>query len=311
MMNPFMKSLFVMGVSMVALQSYAQNFDLMPLSGIRVHSSNIAYSHIALETPDGAVIVRNEIPQNQEFSLVVHNPEGFKDSAGWVLYGLEFTLLREDGEIVTHTDDVFSGSAAAMDTSLKSVSLNNTFNTETKPGTNLKIVAKLFDRNGSGYIKYEYSFVVVAATKRLPSKVFTYYKSDSRGMRSTSIGLYYNFFEFKGLEGNNFLYKIKRGDDIKIQLKGVDGWKVSEDKVFPMVNIALYDVDGHAVEAAQDITAKSIGESMSADKKELSISFTPEVKLPSGQFYFAWIQITDKTSKKTAMDLVVKFYVED
>lgn len=289
----------------------AQNFEIIPLYDIRVNSELLTYSGIAVETPSGAPIVRNEIPQEQEFSVVVQKPEGFRDSAGWVLYGLEYTLQRESGEVVMHTDDIFKKSGMAADTSLSAVSLTNTFNAETKAGTKLVLKARLYDRNGKGWISFQYVITVVSGSKRLPVNSITYYEKDSRGMRSTSVGLHFNFFEFKGLEGNLFLYKINKGDALNINLKGMDGWRVTDGKVSPEVDMEITDVAGMVIESATDITAKSIGQTMSPDKKELSIGYDMQNKLPSGQFYYANFKIRDRNSKKSGMGVVVKFFVED
>lgn len=289
----------------------SQNFDLIPLYGIRVNSSDLKYSGIVLETPDAGAVVRNEIPQNQEFSIVIQNPQGFRDSFGWVKYGLEFNLKRENGKDVTTTPDIFKGTGIAIDTSLKSIRLTNTFNTDTKPGTRLTIFGKLFDRNGSGYISFEYDCTIVASSKRLPTRVFTYYESDSRGMKSASVGLHYNFFEFKGLTGNNFMHRISRKDVLKVLLRGLDGWKKVDGRVAPRVDIELLDVTGKLIETSGDVLLKTLGETMPGDKKELEINYKPSAKLSGGQFYFVWIKISDRNNKKSGMDVVVKFYVED
>lgn len=307
-----LKQYFILLITIcTATSAVAQNFELMPMYDIRVKSDKLTYSDISVETSEGMPVLRNEIPQDQQFSLVVHNPGGFRDSAGWVLYGLEYSLMRENGEVVMHTPDIFKGTGIAADTTLNSVSLNNTFNTETKPGTKLIIQARLYDRNGSGTLNFEYHFTVISGSRKLPLNAFIYNEKDSRGMRSTSVGLHYNFFEFKGLEGNHFLYRINKRDNLNINLKGFDGWRVKDERVAPQVDIEILDIAGNPIEAAQDITLKSIGETMPSDKKELNIEYKPETKLASGQFYFANLKIHDRNSKKSEMGVVIKFYVED
>lgn len=298
-------------LSLLAFQASAQTFDLIPLYGIRVNYSVLHYSGISMKTTDGSAIVTNEIPQNKEFSISVNKPEGFRDSAGWVLYGLEYTLIKEDGSIVVHVPDVFGFTGQATDTALQTVNLTCSFDAETKVGSKLTIIGKLFDRNGSGYISFSYDLKVISGSKKLPTKVFTYEKKDSRGMQSTSVGLHFNFFEFKGIPGNNFLFRIKKNDALELLLRGMEGWKLSDGKVSPRADFTLLDVNGKELESASDILAKTIGSTMSADKKELEIKYKPDFKLQSGQFYFAWFRLRDANSTKAAMDVVVKFYVED
>lgn len=308
------KRIFTSGISCLMLCAQvlsAQTFDLIPLYGMRVTHSGLSYAGITLKTTEGGFVINNEIPQNKEFSIVVQKPEGFRDSAGWVLYGLEYTLVREDGSVVLNVPDVFGFSGIATDTALQSISLTSTFDAQSKPGSKYTILGKVFDRHGSGYISFAYDLKVVSASKKLLTRVYAYDSKDSRGMKSVSMGLHFNFFEFKGLTGNNFLFRIKKNDPLELLLRGLEGWKSADGKVQPVADITLLDVDGNQLEVGTDILSKSIGNSMPDDKKELAIKYKPETKLQSGQFYFAWVRLRDGNSAKSAMDIVVKFYVED
>jgi hypothetical protein len=298
------------GIAAFCLNASAQTFDLIPLYGIRVNAAGLTYTNISVDA-GAAAVVKNEIPHNQQFSVVVDQPEGFQDSAGWVLYGLEYTLLREDGSIVTHLDDIFESKGIATDTALQSIRLTNTFDQLTTAGSKLTLLGKLFDRNGAGYITFAYDVTVVNSTKKLPTQVFTYTDKDSRGMRSTSVGLHFNFFEFKGLTGNNFLFRVKKGDPIHFLLRGLEGWKIKEEKAAPIADLIILDVNGKEVEQGINILSKSIGSSIAKDKKEIEVKYNPENTLQTGQFYFAWFKLRDANSSKNAMDVVIKFYVED
>lgn len=305
-----LKSPLLAGVAALGLNVSAQTFDLIPLYGIRVNTLGLTYNNISVDA-GAAAVVKNEIPHNQQFSVVVDHPEGFQDSAGWVLYGLEYTLLREDGSIVTHLDDIFESKGMATDTALQSIQLSNTFDQLTPAGSKLTLLGKLYDRNGTGYITFAYDITVVNSTKKLPTQVFTYTDKDSRGMRSTSVGLHFNFFEFKGLMGNNFLFRVQKGDPIHFLLRGLEGWKIKDEKAAPVADLIILDVNGKEVEQGVDILSKSIGSSIAKDKKELEVKYSPEKPLQTGQFYFAWLKLRDANSSKNAMDVVVKFYVED
>ncbi|MCC7298157.1 MAG: hypothetical protein IT244_07460 [Bacteroidia bacterium] len=104
---------------------------------------------------------------------------------------------------------------------------------------------------------------------------------------------------------------MQKNKPIEVQLKGLEGWKNMDGKVSPVASISILDVSGKEMEVANDILSKTLGSTMPADKKELTIKYTPEMKLQTGQFYFAWIRLRDANSTKAAMDVVVKFYVED
>lgn len=304
------KLFFLLALGTVCLNAAAQTFDLIPLYGIRVNYTGLSYNTLSVDVGT-ATVVKNDIPHNQQFSIVVDHPDGFQDSAGWVLYGLEYTLLRDDGSVVTHIDDIFGSKGIATDTALQSIRLTNTFDQQTPAGSKLTLLGKLFDRNGTGYITFAYDITVVNSTKKLPTQVFTYTDKDSRGMRSTSVGLHFNFFEFKGLTGNNFLFRVQKGSSIHFLLRGLEGWKIKEEKAAPVADLIILDVNGKEVEQGVDILSKSIGSTIAKDKKELEVKYSPEKPLQTGQFYFAWLKLRDANSTKNAMDLVIKFYVED
>ena len=160
------KLFFLLALGTVCLNAAAQTFDLIPLYGIRVNYTGLSYNTLSVDVGT-ATVVKNDIPHNQQFSIVVDHPEGFQDSAGWVLYGLEYTLLRDDGSVVTHIDDIFGSKGIATDTALQSIRLTNTFDQQTPAGSKLTLLGKLFDRNGTGYITFAYDITVVNSTKKL------------------------------------------------------------------------------------------------------------------------------------------------
>jgi len=285
-------------------------FDVIPLWGIKVNYEGLQYSNISLKTMDASAIIGNNIPQNLKFTIAVEKPFGFNDSNKMNYYGAEVTVSNGSSKPVSYSKDIFNGTGVAPNGGLNDISLSWTFDAQTKVGSKIKIVTRVFDRTGGGYIMFEYNLVVVAASKRLTNKVIAYTSKDSKGMRSNSVGLHFNFFEFAGLTGNNFIYKIKKGEKIAFTLKGLEGWKLVDGKAAPLGVLKILNAKGETVEENLDVLESTVGHSMPGTKKEIEVKHKLANALESGQMYFVYLSLKDKNTPKNILELVVKIYVE-
>lgn len=285
-------------------------FDIIPLWGIKVKYDGLKYADIRLKTADATPIVNNNIPQNLKFMLWVDRVEGFTDSAGVGTYGLELSMANAEGRTFSTVKDYFGGKGVLPANDKAGILVNLGFDAQTKPNTRIKITARLFDRKGKGFVLMNFDVTVVPASKKLQNTIQSYTTKDSKGMRSSSVGLHFNFFEFKGLSGNNFLYRIRKTDALEFSLKGLEGWKAAEGKVNPLGEIVIFDADGNELEANDKVLDNTVGESMPKDKKELQVKYKPTSVLESGKAYYIWFKLADKNSKKAALDVVVKVYVD-
>jgi hypothetical protein len=294
------------------------DLEIIPLWGIRVQQSGLTYSNITV-TPQAAatgtqidlgVINANEIPLSITPVLKIVKPSGFIDSAGFIKYGCELNLLDATGKSVTKDADIFLGLAPKKNQDLNSIDIPFKLSVAGKIDTKMTLKGKVWDKKGKGYIDFQYTFKVLPASKKLPNKVELYNKKDSRGMFSNSSGLRFNFFEFKGIPGNNFLFKIGKASPIVFLLKGLDGWKIAEDKAKPKAEIVLLDKKGNEIESDSKILDKLPGQSIPKDKKELEFKFKPAKDLTAGESYFVWLKLRDANSPKNALDLIVKIYAE-
>lgn len=285
-------------------------FDLMPLYGIRVNADGLSYKNIRVESEAG-LVTGNEIPQGTPFEVLIDEPAGFNDSAGYVSYGYSFELLAEDGSRLAYSNDIFQSMGNDPLSELKNLKLTLTFDKNAKPNSEITIKAKLFDKRGSGWLMWEYKVKIAAAGKKLTKGVYGYQYANTQGLRGASVGLHYNFFEFKSKEGNRFLYKVEKGNALEMTLRGLEGWKVEDGKAAPLASVTLLDAtNGIVLEKAESILDKSVQKGMPGDKKELPLFYKPGVGLESGHAYMAWIKIRDQANPKNVLDLVVKFYVD-
>lgn len=285
----------------------AEKFDIVPLYGIKVHYTGLTYKSVQLKTHDAGAVVDNRMPQHVKFSIEVQKPQGFKDSSGYVQYGLRFGLYNQKKDLLSYSPDIFNGTGNELASYFESVSLSLSFDEQTAPGTELTVVGRVFDRKDTlNYIQFEYKVTVIAASKRLPTRGLTYSNQDSRGMKSNGVGLHFNFFEFKGLEGNHFIYLVKPLSQLKFSLRGLEGWKVVDDKVKPVAEIVILDENGKELETITDV----LPETMSSERKELEFKFKPTSLSASATQYFVWVKLRDGNSDKIALDVVIKVYTE-
>lgn len=298
-------------VLLAAFTASAPVFELIPLWGIKVKSSGIEYSNILVK-PELATntIVGNEIPANTRFGIHIENPKGFDDSAGFASFTCDLILETAEGKKVSVVENALAGKPGVKRADLKSIVVPVHLDATVKANTQLILKGHLKDRNGKGFVKFEYAFKSLAATKKLPANVVLYQNKDSRGMKCNSAGLHYNFFEFKGKTGNNFLFRIGKGDEIRFSIRGLEGWKAVDGKVSPVGELLILDAEGNEIERDADVLAKTVGETMPKDKKEIEVKYQPQNKLSDAQFYLVWLKLRDKNTPKYALDMIVKVYVE-
>jgi hypothetical protein len=304
-------SSFILAVLSIAASQAGPRFDLIPLSGIRVNTLSMGYKTIKVESSDGGIIVNNEIPINQEFKVAVEKPSGFLDSAGLIRVGYEYQLVTAEGGKIASDADIFKSMAPMDGSMLSNLSFTLTIDGKIKPNTVLTLMGRIFDKKSSSYISWQYTFKVVPASKRLPKGLYTYWNSDTRGMKASSVQLHFNFFEFKGLEGNKFLYQIKKDDDVHLILRGLEGWKIAGGKAAPRAEMVILSDDGKELESTSDILKKSKSEYIKSTKKELEFKYKPKSILEAGKYYLVWLKLRDNNSPKGVLDVVVKFYVQE
>lgn len=284
-------------------------FDLIPLYGIRVQYEGLKYKTFQVRSEAG-LVYNNEIPQLTPFEVVVDEPSGFADSAGLVSYGYGFKLLDASGVALASSADIFHSSGSDYSSEMKNLKLTLTFDRNIRPNTDITVEGWIFDKKGKGFIRWSYKVKVVMATKKLLTGSMLYDYSSTQGMTGRSIGLHYNFFDFKGKEGNRFIYRIDRGSPLNLSLRGLEGWKIADGKAMPAISAVLLNDTGKVLEQMPDVLDKELAKGMEQDKRELQIRIKPETALQKDRVYRVWVKIRDVNNPKNVLDLVIRFYVE-
>lgn len=284
-------------------------YELIPLYGIQVQYEGLKYKTIQVRSEAG-LVYNNEIPQLTPFEVVVDEPAGFTDSSGLVSYGYAFRLLDAAGAALASSEDIFRNSESQYSSEINSLKLTLTFDRNIRPNSEITVVGRIFDKKGKGYIRWSYKVKVVMASKKLLTGSMLHDYSSSQGMTGRSIGLHYNFFEFRGKEGNKFIYRIDRGNPLLLSLRGLEGWKITKGRAMPAISAVLLNDTGKVLEQLPDLLDKELAKGMDQDKRELQIRIKPETALEKDRFYRVWVKIRDVNNPKNVLDLVIRFYVE-
>lgn len=283
-------------------------FDLVPYYGIKVNYSGLKYKEIYLHSSESHLSGK-EIPTGNTFNLVINDPTGFKDSAGTARISLVWELTDESGTRLILPQNLYRNNPLFHIGTLSNITLPVVLDYSIKTGTVVYLKAKLTDNRSGSFINLEYKAKVVSSTKNLKKIPIRYNYSTAQGMKGISYGLHYNFFEFKGMKGNNFIYKIQKNGNIHFSLRGMDGWKLQDDKAMPSAKATIYSADGKELRTIEDVLPKEYTKGISADKKELEFQFDPG-ELNADRFYIIQFTLSDQNNKANTLDLVLKVFVE-
>lgn len=302
-----MRKKFVLLYLIFGIISIARaEFDIIPAYGIKVQSKGLTYKDIFVSCSE-MTITGTDVPTGIPFEIMINDPGGFKDSSGTASLSLVWEVTDESGDKLIYPKNLYGNNPLFHINSIKTLAVPVTLENSIKPGRKIIIRVKISDNRNGQFILLEYQAKTVLPSRSGKKAPIRYTYSTTQGMHGISFGLHFNFFEFKGLRGNNFIYRIEKDGQIHFFLRGLDGWKLDAGTANAEAKAIIYNSEGKELRVLKDVMPKEYAKGFPGKKQELEFQFDPG-ELNADKLYFVRFILTDLNGKQNSLDLVVKVY---
>lgn len=160
---------FLILILLAPLFSFAQDWGVLPFTGIRYFNEGLKASKIEL-TLDDLTWTSNRIPVDKDFKLVLKEPTGFKkDAEGQAFPGLEVLILSATRDTVGYAPNLYEeGVGIGMnELALKSLKLTLGFPPPAKAGDRYTVYMNFFDQKGTGKLRMIFPVEIVSSSAPL------------------------------------------------------------------------------------------------------------------------------------------------
>lgn len=302
-----MQKKFVLLYFLIGIISAARaEFDIIPAYGIKVQSSGLKYKEIYVSCSE-MTITGTDVPTGIPFEIMITEPGGFNDSSGTASLSLVWEVSDESGNKIVNPKNLYGNNPLFHINSIQALSVPIILDNSMKPGSRIVIRVKVMDNRSGKFIQLEYQAKAVLPSRTGKKAPIRYTYSTTQGMRGISFGLHFNFFEFKGLRGNNFIYRIEKDGQIHFFLRGLDGWKLEAGTANAEAKAIIYNSEGKELRVLKDVMPKEFAKGFPGKKQELEFQFDPG-ELNADKLYFVRFILNDLNGKQNSLELVVKVY---
>lgn len=283
-------------------ERHTQRTDIQVLERLMTFSDGLQAAEIAvqLEPSGSGMLARQVIAPGDTLAYV------FKETTGFVLKnlmahpGLEVWVIDSRGRVLKHFPDLYGalppqpvGRLQALSLSLRPDTLG------LQPGQTYGIKARLFDKQGVGVLEFKHYFELAENVKH-PRELKRENQQLNPVVKLSRQGLKIKAVEMFDAESREPMLHphLKAGQEAALVLRGIEGFKVSNGKVFPGLELTLLDSASDIVMYAGDVFA---GESAGLDAGKVaeaistSLRFEAE-KHPPGDYLWA-LRLFDKQSE--------------
>lgn len=178
-------------------EMHAQYFaGIFPLTGATYKREGIWGKEVEFEL-DGQTWTSNTLPINKEFEIKLKEPTGLrKDKLGKYKPGIELLILNTSKDTLGYAENILENLAETWDEfMLKNLSVNLTFNEQSKPGDSLLIITRFFDFNSSNQLTISMPVLIVSSSLDLKVSSTLYTANSYKGFNAAS-----SCFALGGLE---------------------------------------------------------------------------------------------------------------
>jgi hypothetical protein len=160
---------------------------IFPLTGATYNREGIWGKDVEFDL-DGQTWISNRLPIDKKFEIKLVEPTGLRtDKAGNYKPGIELLILSNTKDTLGYAENMLENVADTWDEfMLKNLSISLTFNSQSKPGDSLIIVARFFDFNSSNKLTIQLPVVIVAPSEELMVSSTLYSANSYKGFDAAS-----------------------------------------------------------------------------------------------------------------------------
>ncbi len=237
-----MKNFFLFSILIVLIASCSVgggvSFKKNAANGFTTNGINLACENANIFIADEE-FNENILTYGELVAFKFEDVSGFTSKGGKVFPGMKLSVTNSEGEEVIKYDDFYAESGGFPDQSGLILTADLVLGQPIYSGDKYKVSILIWDKNGAGTLKGEYSFELI--------------ENEALTIKASDIE-YNEIYLFSENEGNTITGNVVSKDDkIYLLFEGLTGFTSEEGMIFPGLNMVITDSEGNELMSEDDL----------------------------------------------------------